>query len=59
VRRKQQLHDAQPGLGSDRGEHVGIPGHLIGILASSSHISIFAETWTLVKRLAKIAAPGR
>ena len=34
VCREQQLHDAQPRLGPHRGKHVGIPGHLIGVLAS-------------------------
>ena len=30
VGREQQLHDAEPGLGSHGGEHVGVAGDLFG-----------------------------
>jgi len=51
VRGKQQLHDAEPRLGSHGGKHVSISRHLVGITFTGpwSHISMIAEIWNPVK----------
>jgi hypothetical protein len=48
---KQQLHDAEPRLGSHGGKHVSISRHLVGITFTGpwSHISMIAEIWNPVK----------
>jgi hypothetical protein len=51
---EQQLHDPQARLRTHGGEHVRIPGHLLGVFrSSSSHVSIIAEIWIHVKWFVK------
>src|SRR5258707_15458062 len=54
MRRQQQLHDAQPGLGGYGREHVGIFGNALGGLLGSNwfcgshcHVSILPEIWSM------------
>ncbi len=50
--RQQQLHDAQPRLGSHGGEHVGIASDVIGAFGGEGirHISIIVEIAKFGKR---------
>ena len=43
MRGKKKLHDAQPWLGSHRGEHIGVPDDLFRIGLLAGHISIIVE----------------
>jgi hypothetical protein len=54
MRGQEQLHDAQPGLGSHRREHIRVSDNLFGGLLRGEriHISIIAEIRFLVKGMA-------
>src|SRR5712664_786907 len=59
VRRKQQLHNAQPRLGAHGRKHVSVARYTLAVrpklVGGTKHISIIPEIWISVKSLATVA----